>query len=107
MEVYAKLKFSELVGDFVKDEAGIWWLINIKAMAPENQVLGEDLKKITHNIDDFIFGDNKNQKKGNKESIFKCQINLTKSTINQLKILKVFGKKPLMTSFGLKNLEKF
>lgn len=31
MKVHAGAKFSEFVGDFVKDEAGIWWLINVKA----------------------------------------------------------------------------
>jgi len=54
MEVYAKAKFSELVGDFIKDEAGIWWLVNIKAVSLDNQIFNEDLKKITFAIDDFI-----------------------------------------------------
>lgn len=40
MKVYRGIDISEIVGDFIKDEAGNWWLINIKAF----QV---DSKKIT------------------------------------------------------------
>jgi len=25
------IQFNQLVGDFIKDESGTWWLINIKA----------------------------------------------------------------------------
>jgi len=35
-------------------EAGIWWLVNIKAVSLDNQIFNEDLKKITFAIDDFI-----------------------------------------------------
>jgi hypothetical protein len=31
MKLYRGISFSEMVGDFIKDEAGNWWLINIKA----------------------------------------------------------------------------
>jgi hypothetical protein len=31
MKLYRGVNFSEMVGDFIKDEAGNWWLINIKA----------------------------------------------------------------------------
>lgn len=62
MHVYAKAKFSELVGDFVKDEAGIWWLINIKAFVLDYGVYSEDLKRITHNIDERIHINGKNRK---------------------------------------------
>jgi hypothetical protein len=40
--------FSEFVGDFVKDEAGIWWLINVKAFILDHGVYLDDLKRITH-----------------------------------------------------------
>lgn len=30
LHIHLGIKFKELVGDFVKDESGIWWLINIK-----------------------------------------------------------------------------
>jgi LMBR1 domain-containing protein 1 len=29
--VHLKVTFKEFVCDFIKDESGIWWLINIKA----------------------------------------------------------------------------
>ena len=35
--------FEELVCDFIKDESGIWWLINIKAFKLKE---GTDLEKI-------------------------------------------------------------
>lgn len=30
LDVHLKIKFQELVGDFIKDESGVWWMINIK-----------------------------------------------------------------------------
>jgi hypothetical protein len=30
-KININVEFDELVGDFIKDEAGKWWLINIKA----------------------------------------------------------------------------
>ena len=36
IESHSDIVFDELVGDFVKDEAGIWWFINLKAMKIKN-----------------------------------------------------------------------
>ena len=36
IENHSDIIFDELVGDFVKDEAGIWWFINLKAMKLKN-----------------------------------------------------------------------
>ena len=36
IESHSDIIFDELVGDFVKDEAGIWWFINLKAMKIKN-----------------------------------------------------------------------
>ena len=36
IESHSDVIFDELVGDFVKDEAGIWWFINLKAMKIKN-----------------------------------------------------------------------
>ena len=36
IESHSDIIFGELVGDFVKDEAGIWWFINLKAMKIKN-----------------------------------------------------------------------
>jgi hypothetical protein len=35
MKDYAYCSLSELVGDFIEDENGIWWLINIRAFLLE------------------------------------------------------------------------
>ena len=36
IENHSDIIFDELAGDFVKDEAGIWWFINLKAMKIKN-----------------------------------------------------------------------
>ena len=36
IEAHSDIVFEELAGDFVKDEAGIWWFINLKAMKIAN-----------------------------------------------------------------------
>ena len=36
IEGHSDIIFDELAGDFVKDEAGIWWFINLKAMKIKN-----------------------------------------------------------------------
>lgn len=30
LDIHLGCKFQELIGDFIKDESGVWWLINIK-----------------------------------------------------------------------------
>ena len=51
MKVHAKAEFSELVADFVKDESGIWWMINVKAFILDFEVYMDNIKRIT-NYDD-------------------------------------------------------
>ena len=36
IEGHSDIEFDELAGDFLKDEAGIWWFINLKAMKIKN-----------------------------------------------------------------------
>ena len=36
IETHSDIIFDELVGDFIKDEEGIWWFINLKAMKIKN-----------------------------------------------------------------------
>ena len=31
LHVHLKVTFSEFVADFIKDESGIWWMVNVKA----------------------------------------------------------------------------
>ena len=30
LDIHLGIKFQELIGDFIKDESGVWWMINIK-----------------------------------------------------------------------------
>lgn len=30
LKIHLDLDFEELIGDFIKDESGNWWLVNIK-----------------------------------------------------------------------------
>ena len=32
------IKFTELVGDFIRDEVGNWWLVNVKAFKIEEKI---------------------------------------------------------------------
>ena len=36
IENHSDVIFVELAGDFVEDEAGIWWFFNLKAMKIKN-----------------------------------------------------------------------
>jgi len=38
LKVNAGAEFSEMVVDFIKDEAGTWWLINVKSFIMKLQV---------------------------------------------------------------------
>ena len=48
IESHSDIIFDELVGDFLKDEAGIWWFINLKAMKVKN------MSRFRDNDDNFI-----------------------------------------------------
>ena len=48
IEAHSDIIFDELVGDFLKDEAGIWWFINLKAMKVKN------MSRFRDNDDNFI-----------------------------------------------------
>ena len=58
---HKKLKFDELIGDFIKDESGIWWLINIKGFII-NDPNYLNSEKIVNYLQDF--------KKTNDPSVF-------------------------------------
>jgi hypothetical protein len=48
LKSHAKAKFSEFVCDFIKDESGIWWVINIKAFVLDREVYLENIKRLTN-----------------------------------------------------------
>lgn len=41
-----RVRFEELVGDFIKDESGIWWLVNIKAFKLVDEKVIPDISLI-------------------------------------------------------------
>ena len=56
IENHSDIIFDELAGDFVKDEAGIWWFINLKAMKIKNinKFRDEHGNPVSPNLDFFI-----------------------------------------------------
>jgi len=30
LDIHLGIQFKEMIGDFIKDESGTWWLINVK-----------------------------------------------------------------------------
>ncbi len=56
IENHSDVIFDELAGDFVKDEAGIWWFINLKAMKIKNinKFRDEQGHPISPQLDFFI-----------------------------------------------------
>lgn len=48
MKHHVNLRIDKLVGDFIKDEEGTWWLINVKAFALKRMIPLQHLKHITH-----------------------------------------------------------
>ena len=56
IENHSDIIFDELAGDFVKDEAGIWWFINLKAMKIKNinKFRDERGNSISPQLDFFI-----------------------------------------------------
>ncbi len=56
IENHSDIIFDEIAGDFVKDEAGIWWFINLKAMKIKNinKFKDEHGNPISPNLDFFI-----------------------------------------------------
>jgi len=45
-----KITFKEFVADFIRDEDGIWWFINVKAFILDEYVSPINNKKITMNM---------------------------------------------------------
>ena len=48
LNVHLNVTFAEFIADFIKDEAGIWWLINVKGFILEPLRHTLNLKVITH-----------------------------------------------------------
>lgn len=50
-----KAKFTEIVGDFIKDESDNWWLINIKAFRLEEPIPNQAIRARMTHPDDVFF----------------------------------------------------
>ena len=83
IENHSDIIFDELAGDFVKDEAGIWWFINLKAMKIKNikKFRDEHDNPIPPSLDFFInqrvFGGNElkiNIRKFDYQNKIKCKL---------------------------------
>ena len=83
IENHSDIIFDELAGDFVKDEAGIWWFINLKAMKIKNikKFRDEHDNAIPPSLDFFInqrvFGGNElkiNIRKFDYQNKIKCKL---------------------------------
>ena len=83
IENHSDIIFDELAGDFVKDEAGIWWFINLKAMKIKNikKFRNEHDQPISPVLDFFInqriFGGNElkiNIRKFDYQNKMKCKL---------------------------------
>ena len=83
IENHSDIIFDELAGDFVKDEAGIWWFINLKAMKIKNIKKFRDQhdNPIPPSLDFFInqrvFGGNElkiNIRKFDYQNKIKCKL---------------------------------
>ena len=62
--IHLGVSFDELIGDFIRDESGIWWLINIKGFL----LVGDpmvDIKPITNFGEDNVLGVNEIKKQVN------------------------------------------
>lgn len=49
-EEHRKLRLEEIVGDFIKDDDGVWWLINIKGFKINNHFGNEKLIDFTQDF---------------------------------------------------------
>ena len=83
IENHSDIIFDELAGDFLKDEAGIWWFINLKAMKIKNikKFRDEHDNPIPPSLDFFInqrvFGGNElkiNIRKFDYQNKIKCKL---------------------------------
>ncbi len=55
MKLYRGIILSEIVGDFIKDQSGNWWLLNIKAFQIEQKLIKNPMNlsknKLNMNLD--------------------------------------------------------
>lgn len=67
--IHLGVSFKELIGDFIRDESGIWWLVNIKGFL----LIGDpmvDIKPITNFGEDNVMGVNEIKKQVSTISTF-------------------------------------
>ena len=65
------MRFKEFVCDFIKDEGGNWWFINVKAFILEGEHKKINIKPIVNHDHDEVEDDEKVKK--NFEAYTKCK----------------------------------
>lgn len=56
MHIHLGVSFSEFAADFIKDESGIWWFINVKGFIIDRAPETLQIKNITHYGEEIIGG---------------------------------------------------
>lgn len=74
MKVYRGIDMSEIVGDFIKDEAGNWWLINIKAFQTDSKIIKNPQSMLENGENDEEVVDDGLGEKYEKEKYQKTKI---------------------------------
>ncbi|KRX09079.1 hypothetical protein PPERSA_01966 [Pseudocohnilembus persalinus] len=95
LDIQIKVRFKEFIADFIKDESGIWWMINVKGFKLDDTVSIVDLKPIT-NYGDYTLNrnydqiDNQNKYSHTKMKICKyCERSLPENELNHKMTLKM------------------
>ena len=63
MEHNTNIRFSELICDYIRDTAGIWWFIGVKAFKIEETTAKPILRGFM-NVFEYVDHDDKSHKKG-------------------------------------------
>lgn len=48
LDIHLGVQFKEMIGDFIKDESGTWWLVNVKGFLIQSMTEEIDIRKIVN-----------------------------------------------------------
>lgn len=95
LDIQLGLKFKEFVADFIKDESGIWWMVNVKAFKLLDTIEFVNLKPITNfgEIDYNNLGEVEEKKSKYAHTKMKvckyCEINMPETDLGYKMTLKM------------------
>ncbi|KAM3146974.1 hypothetical protein pb186bvf_000690 [Paramecium bursaria] len=93
LHIHLGVSFSEFAADFIKDESGIWWFINVKGFIIDRAPETLQIKNITHYGEEIIGGVIQKQKKGELCSKIKmckyCEQNYPEQLLSHKMTLKM------------------